>query len=487
MASKPTHSSDRTASVKDNLHAINALQAQTPPPVSLSEQAERHLWLDFTRMGSFNADNPLAIITRAEGIHVFDDQGRRYLDGISSLFTTQVGHAHPKLVAAYGAQAAELDYFPLWGYAHPRAIELAARLASLAPGDLNRVFFTTGGAEANESAWKLVRQYFKLTGRPHKTKVISRQVAYHGTAMGSLAMTALPGYQAPFLPIVPGGLHIPNTNFYRAPVHHDDPVAFGRWAADQIEQAILAEGPDTVAMVIMEPVQNAGGCFVPPPGYFERVREICDTYDVMLVADEVITSFGRLGEWFASTRYGLVPDIITCAKGMTSAYAPIGAMIASDRLFEPFSRGQTTFLHGYTFAGHPIAAAVALANLEVLASENLFEAVRSNQEYFRARLETLYELPIVGDVRGDGYFFAVELVKDQETKETFTEEESERLLRGYLSKALFEAGLICRSDDRGDPVVQLAPPLITTRDQLDEMVDILADVLAKGLDVLSGQ
>jgi adenosylmethionine-8-amino-7-oxononanoate aminotransferase len=234
-----------------------------------------------------------------------------------------------------------------------------------------------------------------------------------------------------------------------------------------------------VAAVFLEPVQNSGGCFPPPPGYFQRVREICDKYDVLLVADEVITGFGRIGNMFASTTYGFQPDMITCAKGMTSGYSPAGATIISDRLYEPFKHGDTTFYHGYTFGGHPVSSAVALENLDIFDREKLNQRVLDNEDAFRATLEKLLDLPIVGDVRGDGYFFGIELVKDKTTKETFDDDESERLLRGFLSKALFDAGLYCRADDRGDPVVQLAPPLTIGPAEFDEIEGILRSVLSE--------
>jgi adenosylmethionine-8-amino-7-oxononanoate aminotransferase len=437
-----------------------------------------HLWMHFTRMSAYrNAEVPT--IVRGDGPYIWDANGRRYLDGLAGLFVVQVGHGRGELAEAASKQAAELAYFPVWSYAHPKAVELADRLAELTPGDLNKVFFTTGGGEAVESAWKLAKQYFKLTGKPTKHKVISRAIAYHGTPHGALSLTGLPELKAPFEPLVPSAFRVPNTNFYRAPEHGDDIEAFGRWAADRIAEAIEFEGPDTVAAVFLEPVQNAGGCFPPPPGYFERVREICDEYDVLLVSDEVICAFGRLGRYFGSEVYGYQPDIITCAKGLTSGYAPAGAMIASDRLFEPFARGTAMFAHGYTWGGHPVSSAVALANLEIFERERLNEHVAANSPAFRATLEKLLDLPIVGDVRGDGFFFGIELVKDKATKETFDDDESERLLRGFLSKALFEAGLYCRADDRGDPVIQLSPPLICEQPHFDEMEQILRGVLTE--------
>src|SRR5271165_181397 len=398
----------------------------------------RNLWLHFARQGpGFTAP----IIVRGEGVTIYDDRGKSYLDGLSGLFTVQVGHGRSELAAAAARQAETLAFFPLWGYATPTAIELSERLARYTPGDLNRVFFTTGGTEAVETAWKVAKQYFKLTGKPGKHKVISRSVAYHGTTQGALAITGLPKYKAPFEPVTPGGFRVPNTNFYRAPEPFragldTDLKAFGQWAADRIAEAIEFEGPDTVAAVFLELVQNAGGSIPPPPGYFERVREICDEYDVLLVSDEVICAFGRIGSMFACNDIGdvgYVPDMITCAKGLTSGYSPLGAMIASDRLFEPFYDSDTMFPHGYTFGGHPVSTAVALANLDIFEREGLNERVRQHSPALRATLEKLYDLPIVGDVRGEGYFFGIEMVKDKVTRETFDADESERLLRGFLS------------------------------------------------------
>jgi len=453
-------------------------QEASTGPSALSDAARDHLWMHFTRMSS-HATAPVPVIARGEGPYIWDEHGKRYLDGLSGLFVVQVGHGRSELAEAAYKQASELAFFPLWSYAHPKAVELAERLASLAPGDLNRVFFTTGGGEAVESAWKLARQYFKLRGKPTKYKVISRSIAYHGTTMGALSITGIPGARQDFEPLVPGAFKVPNTNFYRAPEHGDDLEAFGCWAADSIAQMIEFEGPDTVAAVVLEPVQNSGGCFPPPPGYFARVREICDSYDVLLVSDEVICAFGRLGHYFAAGRYGYTPDIITCAKGMTSGYSPIGAMIVSDRVVEPFLTGTTSFAHGFTFGGHPVSSAVAIANLDILEREDLNAHVRANEAGFRATLEKLYDLPIVGDIRGDGYFYGIELVKDKATKETFDDDESERLLRGFLSRALFDAGLYCRADDRGDPVVQLAPPLICDQSHFDEIEQILRSVLTE--------
>jgi adenosylmethionine-8-amino-7-oxononanoate aminotransferase len=452
--------------------------ADTYNTADLSKKAHDHLWMHFTRLSSY-ADNPVPTIVRGEGSRIWDSNGKSYLDGLAGLFVVQAGHGRVELAEAAAKQASELAFFPLWSYAHPPAIELADRLADYAPGDLNKVFFTTGGGEAVDTAWKLAKQYYKLVGKPLKYKVISRSIAYHGTPQGALSITGLPFAKKWFEPLVPGAHKVANTNFYRAPEHGDDLDAYSRWAADQIDLAIEMEGPETVAAVFLEPVQNAGGCFPPPPGYFQRVREICDKHDVLLVSDETICAFGRLGTMFACDKFDYVPDIITCAKGMTSGYSPIGAAIISDRIAEPFYEGDNMFPHGYTFGGHPVSAAVAMANLDIFEREGINENVLQNEGAFRSTLERLYDLPIVGDVRGDGYFYGIELVKDKATKETFDDDESERLLRGFLSKALFDNGLYCRADDRGDPVVQLAPPLIAGQAEFDEIEGVLRSVLTE--------
>jgi adenosylmethionine-8-amino-7-oxononanoate aminotransferase len=439
---------------------------------SLQELAKRHLWMHFTRLGAY-ADHDVPIIVRGEGCHVWDEKGNRYFDGLSALFCVNIGHGRADVAQAGADQAKELEFFTNWSYAHPRAIELAARISDLAPGDLNRVFFTSGGSEAVESAIKLARQYHKLTGKPNKTKIVARDVAYHGTSLGALAATGITALREPFEPLTPGGVHVPNTNLYRLPRG----MLTEADLAEAVAQKIEFEGPDTVAAVIMEPVQNAGGCFTPPEGYWQRVREICDEHDVLLISDEVICAWGRLGHWFGAERYDYVPDLITTAKGITSAYAPMGAVIASDRVAEPFLQGNNSFVHGFTFAGHPISCAVSLANIDVLEHEGVLENVRAHEGEFRDMLESLRDIPIVGDVRGAGYFHAIELVKDQETKASFSDEESETLLRGFLSGELFKRGLICRADDRGDPVIQLSPPLIAGPEEFAEMESVLRPVL----------
>ena len=439
---------------------------------SLQDLAKRHLWMHFSRMGAYADGAEIPIIVKGDGCYVWDEHGNKYFDGLSSLFCVNIGHGRADVAQAGADQAKELGFFTNWSYAHPRAIELAARIAGLAPGDLNRVFFTSGGGESVESAIKLARQFHKLNGKPNKTKVVAREVAYHGTTMGALAATGITNLRQPYEPLMPGGCHVPNTNLYRLP-----PGYGAENLAEAVAHRIEFEGPDTVAAVIMEPVQNAGGCFTPPEGYFQRVREICDEHDVLFISDEVICSWGRLGHYFGAQRFDYQPDIITTAKGLTSSYAPMGAVIASDRIMEPFLQGTNTFSHGFTWGGHPMCAAVAMANLDVFEEEHINEGVLENEPHFRAMLDSLRDIPIVGDVRGAGFFQAIELVKDRDTQLSFSKQESETLLRGYLSGELFRRGLICRADDRGDPVIQLSPPLIAGPEHFEEIEGILRPVL----------
>jgi adenosylmethionine-8-amino-7-oxononanoate aminotransferase len=438
---------------------------------SLQSLAMRHLWLHFTPMGEGQLPD-LPIIVRGDGCYVYDEDGKRYLDGLSCLFCVNIGYGRRELAQAAAAQMEELSFYSNWSAAHPRAVELAARVAGFGPGDLNRVFFAASGGDAVDSAVKLARQYHKLTGNPLKTKVIARREAYHGTALSTLALTGITAIKTPFEPLMPGTSHVPNTKTYRLP-DGADPLEL----AEAVREQIIYEGPSTVAAVIMEPVQNSGGCLPPPDGYFQRVREICDQFNVLLISDEVICAWGRIGYFFGCERYGYEPDLVTMAKGLTSAYQPIGAVVASDHVFEPFSTGRNQFLHGMTFGGHPVATAVALANIDIMEQEELPQRVLRYEGELRSRLESLYDLPIVGDVRGAGYLQALELVRDKETKEPFSRRDT-AALRTTLSRELMEAGLICRVDDRGGTSVEIAPPLIAGREEFDEIVSILRPALS---------
>jgi adenosylmethionine-8-amino-7-oxononanoate aminotransferase len=456
-----------------------------PAMSDLEQMARDHLWLHFTRMGAY-AEGGMPIIVRGEGCYLYDQNDKRYLDALAGLFAVQIGYSYGDEVGqAAHEQMRELPFYTNWSYAHPRAVELASEVADLAPGDLNRVFFVSGGSEAVESAWKLARQYHAARGE-RRWKAVSRRIAYHGTTMGALSINGIAALRAPFEPLVPDVVHVRNTNRYHRPPE-ETPEQFTAFLLDDLEEAILQAGPETVAMVIMEPVQNAGGCFAPPTDdYWPGVRAICDKYGILLCADEVICGFGRLGDWFGSAKYDIKPDIVTSAKGLSSAYASIGAVITTDKVFEPFASGTSMYTHGITFGGHPVMCAIALKNIEIMKRERIVEHVAENAEMMRSSLAQLKDLPIVGDLRGTGYFYALELVKDRETRESFNEEESETLLRGFLSGALWERGLICRADDRGDPVIQISPPLIAGQAEIDEMTGILGDVLSEASRMLEG-
>jgi adenosylmethionine-8-amino-7-oxononanoate aminotransferase len=469
--------------------------ATTMSTEELQRAAREHLWLHFTRMGGYH-DGEVPVIVRGDGCYLEDANGKRYLDALAGLFSVNIGYGFGEEVGeAAAAQMRELPFYTNWSYAHPRAIELAQEVASLAPGDLNRVFFVSGGSEAVESAWKLARQYYLARGEKRvpdadetrrdermatpahrKYKAIARQIAYHGTTMGALSINGIPALRIPFEPLVPEVRHVKNTNRYHRPPDETE-AEFTAMLLDDLEQTILAMGPETVCLVHMEPVQNAGGAFTPPEGYWRGVRELCDRYDILLSADEVITGFGRIGHWFGSERYDIRPDIVCSAKGLSSSYAAIGAVIATDRVMEPFLESTSMYSHGITFGGHPVMAAIALKNIEIMKRERIVEGVREHEDAFRGTLAQLLDLPIVGDLRGVGFFYALELVKDKETRETFSDEECESLLRGFLSPALFERGLICRADDRGDPVIQLAPPLIAGPEQFEEIRAVLRPAL----------
>jgi adenosylmethionine-8-amino-7-oxononanoate aminotransferase len=454
------------------------LTTTAPEALDLQRAARDHLWLHFTRMGGYQ-DGEVPIIVRGDGCYLEDSKGKRYLDALAGLFSVNIGYGFGEEVGeAAAAQMRELPFYTNWGYAHPRAIELASEVASLTPGDLNRLFFVSGGSEAVESAWKLARQYYTARGDGRRWKAISRHVAYHGTTMGALSINGIPEIRAPFEPLVPEVLHVRNTNRYHRPPHETE-AQFTAFLLDELEQTIVATGSDTVCMVIMEPVQNAGGSFTPPEGYWRGVREICDRYGILLCADEVITGFGRVGAWFGSERYDIRPDLMTIAKGLSSSYGAIGAVVASERVMEPFMKDTSMYAHGITFGGHPVMSAIALKNIEIMKRERIVEHVAETQDTFRQTLEQLLDLPIVGDVRGTGFFYAIELVKDKDTRESFSHEECETLLRGFLSPALFERGLICRADDRGDPVIQISPPLVAGQQEFDQIVSILGDVLAE--------
>jgi adenosylmethionine-8-amino-7-oxononanoate aminotransferase len=436
-----------------------------------------HLLLHFAANGAYRpGGKELLVLDRGEGPYVFATDGRRYLDGLSSLFCCQIGYGYgDEMAEVAGEQLRRLPFNTNWATAHPPAIELSSRLGELAPEGIEKVFFTNGGSESVEAAWKIVLQYHIENGEPERRKAIARDCAYHGVTLGALALTGVPRFKEPFGESAIKTRHVSNTNPFRSELTDEQLTAS---LLDELQGVIEEEGPETVAMVIAEPIQNAGGCLSPPPGYWEGLREICDRYRILLVADEVISGFGRLGEWFAVDVYGGRPDLITVAKGLTSGYAPMGAVLVHERVAEPLYRPGTTLIHGITFGGHPLSAAIALRNIEIFEREGVLENVRRLEPYLRRRLEEeLLPLPIVGDVRGAGFFFAAEMVRDA-ANGRFEPEEVARIVGDIVPRRLLDAGLIARADNRGDPVLQIAPPLIANEAVLDEVVAKMRDVLA---------
>ena len=444
---------------------------------TLQRQVKDHLLLNFTDMAEF-ADQDVRIFVRGDGCHVIDAEGRRAIDGISGLFCTNLGHGFgAEIGAAAQRQLSDLVFTPSWFVTHPSAAALAERLARLAaPLGLTRAFLTSGGGEANEAAWKLARQWHAANGQPQRRKAISRRLAYHGTSLGALSFTGLPYARHPFEPLPIPTAFVSNTNAYRHPLG-DDQDAYTAWLLAEVEETIQWEGPDQVALLIAEPVQNSGGSFTPPRGYWPGLRALCDKYGILLVADEVITGFGRVGEWFGSLRFDAQPDLLTFAKGVTAGHAPLGGVLMSDKVAAPFVSGDAVYTHGLTFGGHPLTTAVALSALDIYEREGVLDNVKANEPYLRSALEELRRVPIVGDVRGAGYFWSVELVKDRATRQTWEEDEASWLLRDILTAQMVELGLLCRLDDRGDPVIQLSPPLVADRALLDAMVGIVGQAL----------
>jgi len=413
-----------------------------------------------------NAKEPLVLV-RGEGPHVWDDRGRQHIDGLSALYCAQLGYSYgDEFAAAAAEQMRTLPFATNWSVASPPALELAEALARRS--GMGHAFFTSGGSEAVEAAWKIARQVHLARGEPGRTKAVARRIAYHGVTLGALSFTGVAPYKEPFGRPPIDVVHAATTNAYRPEV--DDPLA-------DVERAVEEAGPDAVAVIIAEPVQNAGGCLVAPDGYWEGLRSLADRVGALLVADEVITGFGRIGDWFATRRMGVVPDLITCAKGITSAYAPMGAVLVRGDVAAPLRDPGRTLLHGITFGGHPVSAAVALRNIEIFERDGVLENVRALEGHLADRLRSLLSLELVGDVRGAGFFWALELVGEDGRR--FDAAERERLLRGVLPRLLYEAGVIARCDDRGDSVLQIAPPLVSDQALLDELVDRLGDVLAR--------
>jgi adenosylmethionine-8-amino-7-oxononanoate aminotransferase len=434
----------------------------------------KHLVLHFTK-GKAWRDATVPVYVRGEGCYLWDENGRRYLDGLAGLFVVQIGHGRSDIAHAAAKQMEDLAYTPSWGAAHPPAIEASKLVTSLAPGDLDAIFWVSSGSEAVESAIKFTRQYHRSQGNPEKTGVISRRLSYHGTTMGALSATGLDSIREQFQPLLPGFIKVDNT------LGATDGVA----AARQVEDAILQAGPETVGLVMGEPVQNSGGCLVPPDGYWPELRRICDKYDVLLLADEVINSFGRVGHWFAAERYGVVPDMITFAKGATSGYAPVGGLlIRRGRVDELMDSKDGTFAHGATWGAHPVVMAVTIANVTAMRDEGVVDNVLANEDYFRARLDEVAAAhDTVSDVRGTGYFYAIELTASRENGAELTEDQTNELVNDHMPGLIADAGLLIRSDARGAPKLVLSPPLIATTEELDELVAGVDQVLTRAAQI----
>ncbi len=446
----------------------------------LQALGKRHLLMHFTHADAYG-DHPLTVFERGEGCRLVDRNGRRYFDALAGLYCVQVGYSHGAEIGdAVRDQMVRLPFATNWGYGHEPAIRLAHTLAALAPDGLNRVFFTSSGSESNEAAIKLVRQYHQARGEPQRRKFIARRVAYHGTSFGALALNGMTHYRKHFEPLMAGVRHVGNTKRYGRPAAETE-AQFTRQLLDEIDSLIIQEGPDTVAAIVVEPLQNAGGSLTPPAGYAEGLREICDRHGVLLVADEVICGFGRLGEHFGSRRYGLKPDLLTFAKGVASGYVPLGGVIASDEVVAAVLAGpQRMFLHGATYGGHPVACAAALANLAIMEREGVLANVRENAAHFRQSLDELLALPCVGDVRGDGYHYSLELVTDKKACRWAAGMSAATFVSTLLAPAILDAGLLCRTgvDHEGTPIVQFAPPLVMTRTEITWLAATIRDLLS---------
>lgn len=438
-------------------------------PLKTRTAARSHLYPHFTQASAWlEADMP--VIVRGEGCYVYDSDGRRFLDGLSGMFCVNLGHGRKDLAEVAARQMQELGYWTNWSAAHPRAIELATTIADLAPADLDNVFLVSSGSEAVESALKFARQYHAGRGEPGRVKFIARDWAYHGTTMGALSVTGIPRLRAPFGPLISDVRHFPNT---RVDEGRTTDSAADLPSIDALRRMIAAEGPDTIAAILVEPVQNAGGALVPAQGYWRELRKICDQHGILLIADEVICGFGRLGEWFGSAQYGGAPDLITFAKGVTSGYVPLGGVIIRRELAESVMESGPTrmFAHGTTWGGHPVGAAVALANMEALRDEDVLGNVRRLEPRLQYGLSQIAEAhPTVQTWRGTGFLYAVEFTADSNDCRSLTTEQSSVILQQVIPEAMQRARLMTRADDRGGTMLVLAPPLVADEAVLDDLL-----------------
>jgi len=456
------------------------------PSNSEREKAQAHLLPHFTKGTHWRSD-AMATIDRGEGCYVWDTDGNMYLDGLAGLFCTNMGHGRADFAAVAMKQMEKLAYFPNWGWSNGPAADAAAFIAENAPGDLDEVFFVSSGSEAVESALKFARNYHLSQGDTGRYKVIAREWAYHGTTLGTLAVTGIPKFKTHFGPMLwDGTRHVMNTC--------GDEVPEGGTAADlasirAMEEMILAEGPETIAMISAEPVQNGRGAVVPPDGYWQELRKLCDKYGILLHADEVINAFGRLGYWTGSERFGVVPDMITFAKGVTSAYQPLGGVIIRKPLVEAVWDSEMGFFnHGSTFGGHPVACAVAVANMTAMRDEKVFDNVLGNEDFFKAGLnDIMANNKCVGDVRGTGYFYAIEFWKDGPNGVPLSDAEAKALQTGVLGGFVRDAKIMIRPDDRGATMLILSPPLVADREVLTDLLGRVDQIVNRTGDWLANQ
>jgi adenosylmethionine-8-amino-7-oxononanoate aminotransferase len=437
-----------------------------------------HPWTDFSTFKQTGSD----VIAEGDGIYVFDADGKRYIDGIGGLWCVNIGYGREEMAQALAEQARRICYYSTFTHlTTPPAAELAAKLAELAPGPLNHVFYTTGGSESNDSAARLVAFYFNRLGKTSKKKIIARLDGYHGSTLLTASITGVMFDRIGFDTLSDLVHHIPCPNPYRRP-EGMTVAEFGDQCIADLENKIIELGPENVAMFFAEPIMGAGGVIVPPPGYHKRAKAVCEKYEVMYISDEVVTAFGRLGHFFASKdHFDLQPDIITSAKGITSGYQPLGAILLSDEIYDVISVPQekgAMLTNGFTYSGHPIACAAGLKNIEIMEREDICGHVREVGPYFQKRLETLYDLPIVGDVRGSHFMLCVEFVADRKTKELLPPEAA---IGNRIARLAQERGAIIR------PIGHLnvmSPPLTMTKAQVDDLVEIVRQSALLAMDEL---
>ncbi len=438
----------------------------------LQESALEHLWIYLREPSDMAEKGEPQIFVEGKGVHVTDALGHTYIDAMSGLWLKNVGYGQTEIADAAYQQMLQITYMPLGTTTEP-AVRLAEKVASMTPGDLSRCFFTSGGSDANETAMKLSRAYFKRVGEPNRYKFISRRGSYHGATFGTLALGGTAGFpKMDYEPLLDGSYHVPQPNPYRCEFGGETPEECAELCVGAIENEIKFQGPPTVAAVVAEPVSSPFGAVVPGPNYWPMLREICDRYGVLLIADEVITGFGRTGKMFACEHWGITPDMMTMAKGITSGYIPMGGAILRKPIADAFvGSAGAAFRHVITFGGHPVASAAALKNIEIMEREGMVENSASMGSYLLDGLKELKEKhKIIGDVRGLGLMCGMELVKDRKTKESFPPEAD---LASRLTQGFSDNGILLRGGD----AMNIMPPLCVTAGEIDEILLVMDRVI----------